>query len=1077
MTEVDDLVRETLQRIRTLRGEGAPVRRDDLGFNARDWDYFQRVFPPGTTPSVSTAADLQRWLDAADRLVKYRRQLGVDGSGLVKAWTRLYAQASAGDSAGDSAGESAGESAVVVVPGRGKPTLLIPQDGQQVRVVLGNYLAPRPPVGRWAKIAGVFGLQVHAADIPTLAQFFQAQGAGWTPVAEALLQIRPRLVASAPVAVRAERTDTGGHHSGLKWTFQPTGLVFEDTMHGPSLLRWANLPPEMKNRVGGSQEYKIAVASHDLPVALAHFRAQGASETANAVEAHIRSWQAAKPPTDEGAIQRVQLLWRRIRHQIAPEVLAGLSSGEDAFPEVLREAVTYLDSLDTGVLSGDVGPFGAWKLASADYGGGARHNLLLRLGTRWTKPFMAAWGSRLRFNREADGSLWISDVPVRSAPQVARRLEEIGNFALAMSLRIGLLTDALAEVDQAVDVLASAPSIESLQAGAPAVYAQAKSLLQGMTLPLGLTAFPYQLVGAVYAHTAQGRVMIGDAMGLGKTIQAILFLRIVPKEKVPALIVTPASVAGSWLAECGKWVPEVPVDMYEGGPFVPYGIQVCTYDSMRQNAAEIRSGMADAGGLRTLIFDESHYLKNAGAQRAKSAFDLAQEVPNVLLLSGTPMPNRLEELWHQFYILAPGIFPAFKEFKQRFAWKVEAKGGHYRARRKWQNAKGQTFEESWDAPTWVSSEAEAEDMLRMRILEEMRDTMRGWMIRRLKADVIDQIPPIPPKTRKVHWVHLPEDGRRAYIEAENRVFDLAAQNALRRAVNVGAKTYLAARADVLARLNPAMFLADIGAEVPPLRAWIAQRQGVLRQALEQLVEEEALALGLAAGENALTDPDALQITLVALTNLLSVVGMLKASGGVELARNLLKTGEPVVIFCDHLAVVQTLENALGQEGYRVGLIAGDTPVRTRAAHVLAFQRGELDVIIGTRAMREGVTLTRAAHAIFVERWWVPAWEAQAEDRIYRIGQTRPSTIHRLMLQDTVDLTVAEAVEAKAEIIQAVLREDQVAAAKDVEVTAEANALAVVTESLRDWIQAGIAATAQYRVTPALIQEQALALQR
>jgi hypothetical protein len=84
---------------------------------------------------------------------------------------------------------------------------------------------------------------------------------------------------------------------------------------------------------------------------------------------------------------------------------------------------------------------------------------------------------------------------------------------------------------------------------------------------------------------------------------------------------------------------------------------------------------------------------------------------------------------------------------------------------------------------------------------------------------------------------------------------------------------------------------------------------------------------------------------------------------------------------------------------RVDLINGDTPIPQRQAIVNRFQRhlskdhGFDLLVLGPKAAGTGLTLTAATHVIHLSRWWNPAVEEQCNDRVHRIGQTRPVTVH------------------------------------------------------------------------------------
>ena len=158
-----------------------------------------------------------------------------------------------------------------------------------------------------------------------------------------------------------------------------------------------------------------------------------------------------------------------------------------------------------------------------------------------------------------------------------------------------------------------------------------------------------------------------------------------------------------------------------------------------------------------------------------------------------------------------------------------------------------------------------------------------------------------------------------------------------------------------------------------------------------------------------------------LASLRSECGLAKVDAAVEWLLNLHQSGEPCVVFIFHKAVRQAVEEALTKAGISHASIVGDTPSLQRQSITESFQRGELDVVIGSEACKEGITLTRASHVLFVEYWWTPGDLAQAEARVHRISQERPVLISYLHLEGTdaersLDDHVFRLLECKEEVI-------------------------------------------------------------
>jgi len=130
-----------------------------------------------------------------------------------------------------------------------------------------------------------------------------------------------------------------------------------------------------------------------------------------------------------------------------------------------------------------------------------------------------------------------------------------------------------------------------------------------------------------------------------------------------------------------------------------------------------------------------------------------------------------------------------------------------------------------------------------------------------------------------------------------------------------------------------------------------------------------------------------------------------------------RLGEPVVVFCEHQPVLRSLEKKLKKQRIRYVIVEGKTPAKQRQAAVDAFQDNEYPVFLGTKAAKEGITLTAARHLLFVERFFTSSEEEQAEDRIRRIGQSHKTTIWFLHAMATVDDRIDAIVRGKRGLIR------------------------------------------------------------
>ncbi|MFE6974132.1 DEAD/DEAH box helicase [Streptomyces sp. NPDC057682] len=149
------------------------------------------------------------------------------------------------------------------------------------------------------------------------------------------------------------------------------------------------------------------------------------------------------------------------------------------------------------------------------------------------------------------------------------------------------------------------------------------------------------------------------------------------------------------------------------------------------------------------------------------------------------------------------------------------------------------------------------------------------------------------------------------------------------------------------------------------------------------------------------------------------------SGKVELLDELLDTmlaeGAGVLVFTQYVQMARLLERHLTARGISTQFLHGGTPVAEREAMVNRFQSGGAPVfLLSLKAAGTGLNLTRAGHVVHFDRWWNPAVEAQATDRAYRIGQTQPVQVHRLIAEGTIEDRIADMLARKQGLADAVL---------------------------------------------------------
>lgn len=253
----------------------------------------------------------------------------------------------------------------------------------------------------------------------------------------------------------------------------------------------------------------------------------------------------------------------------------------------------------------------------------------------------------------------------------------------------------------------------------------------------------FQRIGVHRIDRRNGRVLLADEMGLGKTVQAIRWLRLRRSGALPVLIVCPASLKYNWDAELSKWFPELRRSIWsswDGSAAVD--AVIVNYDLLPRYFwwDKAKGGRVTAGARRdklakfhfsTLVLDEAHFIKSQGAKRTKCCVELSKTAKHRLVLTGTPILSRPVEAFTQLKVVDPGLFPSFWQYAARYC-------GARRTRFGWDFSGAQNT-------------------------AELHDRLAGTvMIRRLKADVLKDL---PPKRRTV--LPLDIDNELAYSKADS----------------------------------------------------------------------------------------------------------------------------------------------------------------------------------------------------------------------------------------------------------------------------------------------------------------------
>ena len=241
----------------------------------------------------------------------------------------------------------------------------------------------------------------------------------------------------------------------------------------------------------------------------------------------------------------------------------------------------------------------------------------------------------------------------------------------------------------------------------------------------------YQLAGlkwlvSLYNNKLNG--ILADEMGLGKTVQTIALIAYLMETKDnrgPYLVIVPLSTLSNWVNEFRRWCPSATVVVYKGTPAQRKGLY----------KTEVRGGhfnvllttyeyiIKDKSSLRKIeweyaIVDEGHRMKNAQSKFAVTLGTMYTTKHRVLL-TGTPLQNSLPELWSLLNFLLPQIFNSVETFDQWF---------------------NKPFSQFGAAGTPNEEEETVNTEERLLIIQRLHELLRPFMLRRIKADVLDQLP-------------------------------------------------------------------------------------------------------------------------------------------------------------------------------------------------------------------------------------------------------------------------------------------------------------------------------------------------
>jgi len=186
--------------------------------------------------------------------------------------------------------------------------------------------------------------------------------------------------------------------------------------------------------------------------------------------------------------------------------------------------------------------------------------------------------------------------------------------------------------------------------------------------------YPYQKAGVEFIEYTNGKTLIADAMGCGKTLQAIAWTSLHP-EKTPILVVCPATLKINWKREFEQWVgmKSIIIDTkftLSDTIFNDTKIYIINYDIFKKKRA-----ILEKLDIQVMILDECHNIKNPKAGRSKEITDFGKNIPHIIALTGTPILNRPIEIFNILKLLCPEKFGNYWNFVKRYCNAYPTKWG------------------------------------------------------------------------------------------------------------------------------------------------------------------------------------------------------------------------------------------------------------------------------------------------------------------------------------------------------------------------------------------------------------------
>jgi non-specific serine/threonine protein kinase len=434
------------------------------------------------------------------------------------------------------------------------------------------------------------------------------------------------------------------------------------------------------------------------------------------------------------------------------------------------------------------------------------------------------------------------------------------------------------------------------------------------------TLRPYQAIGFKWLsamHSLGFGALLADDMGLGKTVQTLALIesrRLASKGKARTLLVIPASLIGNWRSEVKKFSPKLSCLIVSARDteieYDKADLFITTYGAARRNDA-LKEHAWDM-----IIVDEAQAIKNPSSKQTRAIKRINAKMR--IALTGTPVENRLSDLWSIFDFLNRGLLGAEAEFKD-YAARLKREGDY----------------------------------------SDLRKLVSLFMLRRLKTDksIISDLP------EKIEVTDITTLSKKQIALYNAYITKL--EKSLQEKDGIGRKGLVLASLMKLKQIcnHPDQYLGQV-----EYREEQSGKFAKLREICETIYENR----------------------------------------------------ERVLIFTQFKEMTAPISDFLTSVFGRGGLVFhGGIPTKDRAGIVDKFNGDDYVpfMVLSLKAGGIGLNLTTANHVVHFDRWWNPAVENQATDRVYRIGQNKNVVVHKFVTENTLEERIDEMIHDKRKLAE------------------------------------------------------------